>query len=488
MMDTQMLSDLRIRLPRLPRILAACLAVFTLALPASAVIVRGAVTDPLGAVVTGAQVRLIQGTQAIAIGVSGADGSYEIRSTAAGRFVLLTAATTFAPNISRDFYSGRTDIVTRNIVLEAASVTEQVTVTTTGISTPIQQASSAVTLISVSDLATQVGIVNDLRQSPGNVVVQTGQYGGAASLFVRGGNSDANKVLIDGIPAEDPGGLFDFGTVSTTGLDGLELYRGPNSALYGSDAAASVVNLATPRGSSLSPVLSYSGDAGNFNTWRNEAALSGAHAKLDYYAAFSRFDTSNSIPRDQYHSATSVANLGFNITTNTQARFTLRSAVSTTGLPNAYGFYGIAASGKQSDQDIYSGLTLENLAAGKWHNLVRYGIVRKREQVRQFEPVGQPVTSEFGGVSYTTYYGNTVTIRGANGYSATGRAAFFSPEEDSVANRDELYYQSDYAFPHRITALFGFHHVLAYFAIAAEQAAVGYYEFRFLLFFRHKFF
>lgn len=453
MMETPMSFDLRIRPLCL---LVAILAAFALTLPARAVIVRGTVTDPLGATVTGAQVRLIQGTQAIAIGVSGADGSYEIRSTASGRFILLTAATTFAPNISHDFYGGRIDIVTRNIVLEAASVTEQVTVTATGISTPIQQASAAVTLIPMSDLVTQVGIVNDLRQSPGNVVVQTGQYGGVASLFVRGGNSTANKVLIDGIPAEDAGGQFDFGTVSTTGLSGLELYRGPNSSLYGSDAAASVVNLTTPRGSSLSPVLNYSGDAGNFHTYRNEAALSGAHAKLDYFAAFSRFDTSNALPHDQYHSATSALNLGYNLTTNTQARFTLRNAVSATGLPNAYGFYGIAASGKQSDQDLYSGFTIEDLRAGKWHNLARYGIARKREQVRQFAPVGQPVTSVFGGVSYITYFGNTVTIHGANGYRATGRAAFFSPQEDAVSNRDEFYYQSDYAFPHRIIALLGF--------------------------------
>jgi len=453
MMEAPMSFDLRIRPLLIP---FAMLLVFALTLPARAVIVRGVVTDPLGAAVIGAQVRLVQGTQAIAIGVSGVDGSYEIRSTAQGRFILLTAATTFAPNISRDFYGGRIDVVTRNIVLEAASVTEQVTVTATGISTPIQQASAAVTLIPMSDLATQVGIVNDLRQSPGNVVVQTGQYGGVASLFVRGGDSDANKVLIDGIAAEDPGGQFDYGTISTTGISGLELYRGPNSALYGSDAAASVVNLSTPRGSSLRPVVNYSGDAGNFRTYRNEAALSGAHAKLDYYAAFSRFDTSNSLARDQFHIATSATNIGYNLTTNTQARFTLRYANSATGLPNAYGFYGIAASGRQSDQDFYSGLTIENLAAGKWHNLARYGIARKREQVRQFAPVGEPVTSEFDGVSYTTYYGNIVTIRGANGYSATGRAAFFFPQEDTVSNRDEFYYQSDYAFPHRITALLGF--------------------------------
>ncbi|MEO6983581.1 MAG: carboxypeptidase regulatory-like domain-containing protein, partial [Edaphobacter sp.] len=161
---------------------------------AHAVIVRGTVTDPLGAPVLGAQIRLIQSTRAVAIAVSGPDGTYEIRSTASGRFLLLTSAPTFTLSIGQDFYGGRTDVVTHNITLEIASYTEQLTVTTTGISTPIQQASSAITLIPQFDLITQVGIVNDLRQSLGNTVVQTGQAGGVASLFVRGGNSDANKV------------------------------------------------------------------------------------------------------------------------------------------------------------------------------------------------------------------------------------------------------------------------------------------------------
>src|ERR1035438_74742 len=219
-----------------------------------------------------------------------------------------------------------------------------------------------------------------------------GQAGGLTSLFVRGGNSAANQVLVDGIPADDVGGPFDFGTVSTTGLAGLELYRGPNSALYGADAGASVVNLATPRSSSTKPTLNYSGDAGNFHTYRNEGSLSGVHKRFDYYAAFSRFDTSNALPRDEYHSETAAANLGFSLTANTLARFTIRNADSATGLPGAHDFYGLSASGKQSDQDLYSGATLENTLQSGWHNLVRYGIARKREQAKQFANVGTPIT------------------------------------------------------------------------------------------------
>ncbi len=178
---------------------------------------------------------------------------------------------------------------------------------------------------------------------------------------------------------------------------------------------------------------------------------------MDYLAGYSRFDTSNALPMDEYHSGTGVANLGYHLTANTPLRFTIRDANSAGGAPGAHDFFGISAAAKESDQDIYSGLTIENTLEGNWHNLARYGIARKREQFTTFYPVGMPVTA-FG---FTTYYGNKVTIRGANGYSATGQAAIayggIYPQPDYAdSNRDELYYQSDYTFPKRIVALLGF--------------------------------
>ena len=449
---------------RAPSSLAAFLLLATLFLvsvvPARAVVVRGVVTDALGRPIPGARVQLIQGPRPVAIGIAGVDGYFEIRSGLAGRFVLLTSALTFYPGIGQNFYGGTTDQITENIVLETASLHEEVTVTATGLPTPIQQSSSAVTLIPDSDLATSVGLVEALRQSPGVAVVQTGQYGGVTSLFVRGGNSTANQVLIDGIAADDVGGIFDFGTVSSTGLAGLELYRGPNSALFGTDAGASVLNFETPRGSATRPVVNYSGDAGNFHSYRNEISLSGTHQKLDYYTAFSRFNTSNALPLDEYHSGTAVANLGYSITANTQARFSLRNADSATGLPNAHDFYGVSQDGKQGDQDLYSGLTLENRLEGGWHNMVRYDIARKREQAAYFGNQGTLVTINdpiYG--PFPAYVGNIVTIRGANGYTATGQVQFFSSNRNQDSNRDELTYQSDYSISRYLTALFGFRYV-----------------------------
>src|SRR5882757_9479655 len=254
-------------------------ALFTL--PANAVIVRGTVTTPFGVPLGNARVQLIQGKGVAAYTFTQLEPAYEIRSAAAGRFLLLTSAAPYTPSIGQDFHGGRTAVITRNIVMQYTTVNPQLTVTSSGIPTPIQQIPAANTLIPQSALATQIAIINDLRQSPGTNVVQTGQIGGPVSLYIRGGSPDANKVLTDNVPSEDIGGYFDYSPVSTTALTGPELYRGANSALYGTGAEAGIVNLATTHGNALRPVLNYTGDAGNFHTYRNEAILSGAFKRLD---------------------------------------------------------------------------------------------------------------------------------------------------------------------------------------------------------------
>jgi vitamin B12 transporter len=415
-------------------------------LPSRAVVVRGKVTTPLGVPLGNARIQLIQGRRVVAFTFSLMDGTYELRSGLPGRFVLLTSASPFTPGIGDAFYGGRIAVVTRNIVLEYATVTPQLATTSTALPTPIQQVPAAITLIPAQSLETQINLLNDLRQAPGTNVIQTGQAGGPISLYVRGGTPDANKILIDGIPATNIGGAFDFTPLATTALTGPEIYRGANSALQGTGAEASVVSLASTRTNFLHPTLDYTGDAGNLHTYRNEAILSGTYKRLDYQAAFSRLDTSNALPRDQFHLITSTANIGYTILTNTTARFTIRNSDAVAGLPQAHDIYGISASGKHSDQDLYSGITIENVLAGNWHNLARYGVSRKREQEQQFNP------------STETQYGDLVTLRGANGYTTTGQAAFISPTLDNVHNRDELYYQTDYTFPYRIALLFSFHY------------------------------
>jgi iron complex outermembrane receptor protein/vitamin B12 transporter len=432
---------------------AAVAFITTTSISAHAVIVRGTVRDPLGRPIASARVQLVKGKQVVASTVSAPDGTYNIRSVDDGRFILITSANTFALQISDPFYGRQFDVLQRDPHLTINPVREDITVTATGLPTPVEQTSASISVVPDQSLQTRVDIAQELRLQPGVALVPSGQYGSLTSMFVRGGNSDANMILIDGIPANDIGGVFDFGTVSSTAVSGLETHRGPASVLYGTDARAGVVRFDTPRGTSIRPVLNYSGDGGNLHTYRNEATLSGTYNKADYYTAFSRFDSSNALANDRYHAATAAANLGYSFTGSTSVRGTVRNAVSAEGLPGPYDFQGLTQIGKQGDQDTYISGVIEDARGNGWHNVARYIDARKREQSQQLKAAGTP--DGFG-----DYYGNVVTIRGANGTSATGSAIVgydpFPTKYLLVSNRDGLDYRSDYRFNEHLTVLAGF--------------------------------
>jgi iron complex outermembrane receptor protein/vitamin B12 transporter len=433
--------------------LSACLLAGT----ARAVVVRGYLTDAFGKPLAYGQVRLMRSGSVAALAYVDANGAFELRSSESGRFTLLGQARGYLPGVSRDFYAGAVDVLEQNVVLSTDSVQQEMTVTATGLPTPLPQLTAPVGVIPSDALAIAVGVTDALRQQPGSFVVQSGQMGGVTSLFLRGGNSTANLVTIDGMPAGDVGGTFDFSGVSSTAVGKIDVLRGPDSAMYGTDAGAAVVALETPRGFSREPLLMYSGEAGSLYTYRNEVMASGTLERLDYFGAFSRLDSSNDLPHDAYHLGTEALNLGYGFNGNTQLRATLRNADAAVGVPGAWDFQGIADDAKQGDQDLYSTVTVENRYKGDWHNLLRYGLARKREQEHQYGNQGTPITFFAGTANaYTEYFGKLLTIHGANGYTARGQAEVYGNNLDQDSNRDQVYYQSDYSVSRHLIGLFGF--------------------------------
>ena len=117
---------------------------------------------------------------------------------------------------------------------------------------------------------TRVG--DALGTVPGITVVQAGSYGALTSLFLRGGDGKYVKVLVDGIPVNDPGGLLDVANLSTENIDRIEIVRGPTSVLYGSDAVTGVIQIFTRRGTGpLHGSASVAG--GRFGSQRREASI-----------------------------------------------------------------------------------------------------------------------------------------------------------------------------------------------------------------------
>ena len=413
-----------------------------------AVSVHGTVTDPLGYPIANATVALIQNGGVIANGRTGVDGGYMLLTANSGRFYVLASGISFRQLATQSFYGGRFDNVEQNIVLEPEWVRESVVVTATGTPQPQAQTSASVTGISAEEFGNHADAVDPLRLAPGLNIVQTGQTGGETSIFIRGGNSTANRVVMDGVPIEDIGGRFDFGNLATTGIQDLEIYRGPNTVLYGSDAAAGVISITTPRGSTPFPSLLYEGDAGNFKTYRNQAQLAGMKRKLDYYFGASSLNTQNAMPNDGYHDNTGVSNLGWSLSAKTQIRATARASDSAIGLPSSnggYSFYNYANDGKQLDQDIYGAGAIDHTFRDNWNAGVRYGLVRKREESEQWYAAGIPIAGN--------YYGNSVRVLGANGYTVQGQALLnYGPTFGSIypyslalaSNRDSLYADTNY--------------------------------------------
>ena len=167
-------------------------------------------SDASGARVTGATVDLISNGQVVGSAVSGADGSFQIMTGLRGRFFLVVSATKFRQLETPGFYAGQLDNIERNIVLEPEWVHESIVVTATGTPTPQPQTGAATSVIGPNELELNQDLVSSLRLMPGTFVAQSGQRGAQSSLFVRGGDSDDNLVLIDGVSAGDLGGRFRF--------------------------------------------------------------------------------------------------------------------------------------------------------------------------------------------------------------------------------------------------------------------------------------
>jgi len=121
-------------------------------------------------------------------------------------------------------------------------------------------------------------------------VVRSGSFGATTTVHLRGGESDYVQVLIDGVPVNEPGGAFDFGSLTTDNIERIEIVRGPASALYGSDAVSGVIQILTRRGTGP-PSGSLSFHMGSFGTRRLLGALAGGTDALSYAFSLGRGDT-----------------------------------------------------------------------------------------------------------------------------------------------------------------------------------------------------
>lgn len=171
-------------------------------------------------------------------------------------------------------------------VTYAADDLEEVVVTATRYEKPASQIGSSISVISAEDLEkSQVVFVQDILQNvPGLSLNQNGAFGGTSTVRIRGAASAQTVILIDGIQLNDvasPGGAFDFSNLDPSGIERIEVLRGPQSILYGSDAMGGVVNIITPTGSEGLEGGLYA-EGGSYNTFRAGGHIAGGTDKISF--------------------------------------------------------------------------------------------------------------------------------------------------------------------------------------------------------------
>jgi vitamin B12 transporter len=315
------------------------LLVVSLSLAAAAADLKVKVVDPQSAAVGGAQVSLFGGSEGKVLGTqsTSAEGTAIFRMPEAGAYQIQVLAPGFAAETVE--VSSRKEISVR---LRLATASE--TVVVSGTRTPVagEAAGADIDSLSAAQLTSiQATTASDaIRFLPGAVVNDAGQRGGLTSLFVRGGESRYNKVIVDGVTINEPGGTFDFGTLRLDQGDRMEFVRGAQSTLYGSDAMTSVVQVWTRAGSTRVPELSFGADGGNFGTAKGYASLAGARGPFDYNLFGSEINTNGAGINNAYSDSLEGANVGAAINERASLRMRVRHSNSHTGVPGEWNFNG----------------------------------------------------------------------------------------------------------------------------------------------------
>lgn len=320
------------------RVVNAIFVALVFSLAAGAADLKIKVVDPQSAAVAGVQVSLLRAHEGkvLATQTSSAEGIAVFHLPAAGPYQIEVLAPGFAAETSEVPAGAETLTVT----LRLAPASETVVVSATRTPVVGEAAGAEVDSLSGAQLTTmQPTAANDaVRFLPGAVVNTAGQHGGLASLFVRGGESNYNKVIVDGVTINELGGTFDFGTLSLAQGDRMEFVRGAQSTLYGSDAMTSVVQVWTRTGSTRIPELRFGADAGNLGTESGHAAVSGARGRFDYNFFGDQLNTNGSGVNDAYSDSLQGANAGATLSDAVSLRVRVRHSNSHTGVPGEWNF------------------------------------------------------------------------------------------------------------------------------------------------------
>jgi outer membrane receptor protein involved in Fe transport len=378
---------------------------------------RGTVLDPNGRAIRGARVSLLTPLKASDVCRSDAEGKYSFSALGPGDYQLVaTAPGLSAPPARIALKSG--DNATVDLRLQLSALHESVIVSASLGGALAPEIGSSVSVVTRTEMD-QRGVPNALealRGIPGLDVNQTGRWGGATGVFIRGGNSNYNLVMVDGIPLNQFGGDFDFASLPSDGVERIEVLRGPESALYGSNAVTGVINILSRRGDGP-PHFSALAEGGSFNTHRYSVGASGLTRGWGWSADVSRLISQGVVANDRYRDQSAFFSLGYRRDPRRRLDFHFFGNANDAGAPGPYG----------SDPDhLFFGV--DTVSRDK-QNLFGYAL----NYAEDFSPRFRQVTTAT--LATNDYYFHSPY---GDSFSNNWRAAVSTRSEVVVSNRDFL--------------------------------------------------
>ncbi|MCX6552217.1 MAG: TonB-dependent receptor, partial [Acidobacteria bacterium] len=296
--------------------------------------------------------------------------------------------------------------IVADVQLQLSAITDTVVVSASYVDTPRSEAAAEVTAFTRQDIETRqfTTVAEALQFVPGMSVAATGGAGSVTSLFSRGGESDYTLVLLDGIKLNSFGGGFDFGHLTTFGLAQVEVVRGPQSAVYGSDAIGGVVQMRTRIGGR--PAASGLMEVGGYGTTRLAAGTTGTRGPVAWGLSLDQVrskgwtdvapGTADRVTNDDYRASAIAAAADWRLNARATLRVDGRFGSNERGNPGPFGSNPIGAFGG-----------IDTVSRG---------------------------TNDFGmaAVSFTHEWSPALTLRARTDY-ADVRSSFVSPWGDSQA-------------------------------------------------------